>query len=122
MYKEQFHVLDKNQIEYFKSNCEIINIPVEFDIIYENQVPSTCFILIEGKVELYKGRRKTKTAPTGTFIGLKNLLNHSPVKNTYRILGPAKIISFNRTMLLEILKNEAGDFHEQISGVLHLGK
>lgn len=99
--------LDLQKITLANIKLILINHPaktatVSYDVVYEDQVPTCCFILIEGKIEIVKNKHIIGEVPANSIVGLNQILKHEPVSYTYRVIEGSELVYFDRTTLKAI--------------------
>lgn len=86
---------------------EVLTFPNDMDLIYEDHVPVTGIILLEGTLEIFKGDTIVETiVPPPTMVGVGNLINEIPVDNGCRIKAKSKVILIGKSKILDILKDK----------------
>ena len=101
------------------SNTKLINVnypatktTITHEIVYEDQIPTLCFILISGKIEALKNKTVVGEVPVNSIVGLNQILKHEMVSCTFRAIEGSEIVYFDRTTLKTISNeknNKIGD-------------
>lgn len=94
--------LSDQDLRYLISRFEPIQFTNPFDLVYEDQIPITGVILVEGDAILTKKSKPLEKILPGTVLGIHQLLNNVPVKNGCKILGQARVILLQKSEILEL--------------------
>jgi CRP-like cAMP-binding protein len=73
------------------------------EIIYEGQIPQAGYLLIEGEIHFVKRKNVFQKIYPGTLFGVTELMNHTPLKFTVRILPGSKVCILDKSTVKEIL-------------------
>ncbi|WPU63925.1 hypothetical protein [Peredibacter starrii] len=80
---------------------ETLVFPNDFDLIYENHVPPTGVVLIEGKLEILKRNKPKLEITTLQSFGIKELLKGTPLPFGCRIKANSKVMLISKSLVLE---------------------
>lgn len=97
--------LDNEQIELLKENYEVLHFSHDYDIVYENQIPTTGLALLEGEIELVKRSKVLKKITPFTLLGLYNLFHNEKTSLGCKIKMNSKIIIIGKSDLTEVINN-----------------
>ncbi|MCM2351270.1 MAG: hypothetical protein NDI69_14710 [Bacteriovoracaceae bacterium] len=103
--KENLNFLNPEDIEALKDEFEVQTFSHDFDLVYENQVPTAGIALINGELQLIRKSKVHKLINTGCLLGVNELLNHQPVKVGCRIKSNSQIVLLGKSEILSSLKN-----------------
>lgn len=104
-------------INLLKLNHKIVNVEFPFDIVYEDQVPNVCFIVISGEVNFSQKKKRIGSVPTNNIVGIKNIMDKEKSSYTYRIEKGAEIIYIDRTTIDSLCKeknNQIGNMFNKL--------
>ncbi len=73
------------------------------EIIYEGQTPQAGYLLVEGEIHFIKRKNVFQKILPGTLFGVTELMNHTPLKFTVKILPNSKVCILDRSTVKEIL-------------------
>ena len=104
--KEKLSFLNSDEIEALKEQFEVLTFPNDFDVVYENQIPSAGIALIEGEINLIKKSKVEQTLSKGCLLGINQLLMESPVRMGVRIRKNSQIVLLGKSEILNLLKNK----------------
>lgn len=77
-----------------------------FDLVYEDQVPNTGLVLLEGEANLTRRKKILDQIEPGTVLGIEQLIGNEPVKHGCKIRENAKVILLQKSDLMEILREQ----------------
>jgi signal-transduction protein with cAMP-binding, CBS, and nucleotidyltransferase domain len=103
--KETQTLLTATEIEAIKKESEVLTITSDFDIVYENHIPSTGVVLLSGKIELIKGDDRLRIEPHH-MLGVKELLNEEPSTYGFRIKADSQVVLIGKSTILNSLKDK----------------
>lgn len=70
--------LDDKNIKKIQSITTTRKFPIESDLFYEGQTPCVAYLLLEGQINLLKGRSVRSRLDSGYLIGVPELMKHEP--------------------------------------------
>jgi len=112
--KKKMKKLEPNQIKCLSENFKEIVFNNDFDFVYEEQVPNSAILLLDGELLLCKKNKIIESIHPGSLLGAYQLLHNEPVKLACKIGRKSKAILLNKTALLESLKDETSPLFEII--------
>jgi signal-transduction protein with cAMP-binding, CBS, and nucleotidyltransferase domain len=114
---EKICPLSLMEIDALKKDFEVLTFINDFDIVYEDQVPCTGIVIIEGKVEFIKNSKVQKTLHEGYLIGVYHLINEYPTTHGCRIKAKSKIILLGKSDILELKQTKNSQGHSLLKGI-----
>lgn len=120
MSKFRCQELDSNQLEKIKKNFESVDVQNDFEIIYQDHIPPTSFVLIEGEAEYFRNKRKVGVKKEGILVGLVNICHEIPIKNTWKIKSPAKIILLDKSTIFNIFSKKDSKIADFFSALIKI--
>jgi CRP-like cAMP-binding protein len=87
------------------------------ELIYEGQTPHAGYLLVEGEIHFIKRKSVFQKILPGTLFGVTELMNHTPIKFTVRILPGSKVCILDKSTVKEILESFE---QENLPGALRL--
>lgn len=98
--KEKPNLLNLGDIEILEKEFDILTFPNDFDLVYENQIPSTGVAILDGCVEMMKGSKIQDTITKGHVLGLQELLEEIPSKYGYRVKAHSKVVLIGKSQII----------------------
>ncbi|MFY7993390.1 MAG: hypothetical protein ACOVP4_08880 [Bacteriovoracaceae bacterium] len=92
-------------IDTLKNHFEVICFSNDYDFVYENQVPNTGVILIEGEIEQIKRSKVLKKISPFTVLGIYQLFHNQTVCFDFKIKKGSKVIVIGKSDLVEVISN-----------------
>lgn len=89
----------------------------EMDLIYEGQIPHAGYLLVDGEIHFIKRKNVFQKILPGTLFGVTELMSHTPLKFTVRILAGSKVCILDKSTVKEILEEFE---REKLPGALRL--
>lgn len=97
-------LLTQKDISILGQAFETLVFPNDFDLIYENHVPTAGLVLIEGKLELLK-KSKTKIEITDPhLLGISELQDGSPFPYGCRVKANSKVMLIGKSQISKIME------------------
>jgi CRP-like cAMP-binding protein len=112
--KKKMKQLDPSQIKKLSENYKEIVFNNDFDFVYEEQIPNSALILIDGEILLSRKNKIIEKIHPGSLLGAYQLLHDEPVKFACKINRKSKAILLNKTALLECLRDRTSPLFEII--------
>lgn len=104
--KENNPILSPVDVKELGKEFEILRFQTDFDLIYENQIPTAGFVVVSGSIELMKNSKVRSVIPPRNVIGLSHLLEGTPSKLGLRVKANSEIIVIGKSILLISLKKK----------------
>lgn len=98
--KDKANLLDPETLEILEQEFDTFTFPNDFDLVYENQIPSTGVAILEGTVEITKGSKVKGKYPAGYVLGLSQLLEDRPVKYGCRVKANSKVVLIGKSNIM----------------------
>jgi signal-transduction protein with cAMP-binding, CBS, and nucleotidyltransferase domain len=114
---EKICTLSLIEIDALKKDFEVLTFTNDFDIVYEEQVPCTGIVIIEGQVEFIKNSKVQETLHEGYLIGVYHLINEYPATYGCRIKAKSKIILLGKSDILGLKQTEKSQSHSVLKGI-----
>lgn len=97
--------IDPLKIDYLKSISQEKFYSIETALFYEGQIPLTAILLLDGQINLTKGKNVKLTLRSGMLLGVKELMNNAP-SMTGAIALPNTLVCFlDKSTIMEIINN-----------------
>lgn len=109
--------LSEAVIETLKGLQQPLFFQNDFDLVYESQVPSVGIVFLQGEVKLLKKRKVLDSLPTGSMIGIHNLINNTPFPMGVKICKNSSVLMLEKSTLLEALNQKSGILYQIISSL-----
>ncbi len=97
-----FEGLTKNELNLLLKYCYERKHPDKEIIFYEGDPSSALYVVMQGNVDIYKGKKKITTINTGEFFGELSLVDPSPRSATSIANEDTILVSFSKTQLEHI--------------------
>lgn len=110
--------INEKLLQLLKSKFKVEDVDFSFDIVYEEQVPNVCFIILDGNAVFLKKRKAVGKVPLNTIVGLKNILDKEPSPFTYKIEKGSKVIYLSRTAISQKCKDKANEIGNHLNKLL----
>lgn len=102
--------LTNDQIQKLKEDFEVLEFSHDFNVVYENQIPNTGVILIEGEIELTKRSKVMRKIFPLCLLGIHYLINNEQVPLGCKVKKDSKVILIGKSEILEILGNSKSKY------------
>ena len=96
-------------IDIIKDKGNIHTYSVQSDLFYEGQTPIVAYLILEGKINLVKGKKVKLILEKHHLIGVKELMEHLPSRYGAKIMPNTKVSFLDRSTILEILEHKDCD-------------
>ena len=90
--------------------------PVE--LFYEGHIPNAVFLIINGKVLLFKRKRCVSELGRGNLLGIEELLHTSQIKFCAKIGPQGQVSVLAKSDIISILHNPEDELHSLITTFL----
>lgn len=108
--KRKTKKLSVRELELLSKKFEPVSFASDSDLVYEDQVPISGLILVEGEAVLTRKKKIIDQVEPGTVLGIQQLMDNEPVRHGCRIRENAKVILLQKSDLMEILKDQDSPF------------
>lgn len=115
--KEKLNFLNPQDVEALKAEYEVLTFPNDFDLVYENQIPTAGIALIQGQIELIKRSRIHQLINSCCLLGVEHILQHRPTRLGLRIKSNSQIILLGKSEIMSLLKNQNSKVFNLIKGL-----
>lgn len=107
--KEKIIQLKPEELLKFSQSFEMLTFNNDFDLVYENQVPTAGILLLEGNIDLISNSKVVMKIHPGQLLGVTHLLNEQAVTYGCRVKANSKIILLGKSDILTYVKNKKSD-------------
>lgn len=97
--------LSHHELDLLTKKFEPVQFTNDSDLVYDNQVPNTGVVLLEGEAVLTRKKKILDPIEPGTLLGVKQLIENEPVKHGCRVRESAKVILLHKSDLKEIIED-----------------
>ncbi len=104
--KRKTKKLTDHELNLLTAKFSPISFAGDSDIVYEDQVPNTGVVLLEGEAVITRKKKVLDPIEPGTVLGVNQLMENEAVKHGCRIREKAKVILLHRSDLNEIIDDE----------------
>ena len=112
--KDLSNPLKSGELAKLINNFETLTFKNDFVLVYQNHVPSSGIVLMEGEIELIKEKRICEIVNSPHLLGIYHLLHEEPSPIGYKIKANSKIILIGKSMVLSTLKNKRSELFDLI--------
>ena len=110
--KRQLKQLTNKEIQILKRYFDTYRFQIEFNLVYEAQIPHIALVLLNGIATLQEKRKKIGEVPPGTLLGLHQVLTNSPSKQGLRLASGAEVVLILKSQLMEVLNNKRSEAYQ----------
>lgn len=115
--KEKASLLNPTDIEILEREFETLTFPNDFDLVYENQIPSTGVAILEGTVELIKNSKVFAKFDANYLLGLNHLIHETPARYGMRVKANSKVILLGKSQIMNSVKNRRSVLYKMLRAV-----
>ncbi len=110
--KKKLKKLTADQLSALKSQFSSLLFSNPFHLVYENQIPNTGVILIDGEAHLTRRNKGLLRLEPGSMVGVHELVHNEPVKYGCQIKENAEVILLQKSDVLNALSDEESLLHQ----------
>lgn len=107
--KEKIIQLKPEELLKISQSFERHTFKNDFDLVYENQIPSAGILLLEGSIDLISNAKVVMKIYPGHLLGVTHLMNAQPVTYGCRVKANSQIILLGKSDILTYVKNKKSD-------------
>jgi hypothetical protein len=100
--KRKMKKLSPPELAYLEGRYEPMLCCGSFDLVYEDQIPNTGVVLLEGEAVLTRKKRVVESVEPGTAMGLQELLRNEPVRHGFKVHVNARVILLQKSDLIDL--------------------
>lgn len=104
--KQNVQAIFPEDIAKLKKEFEVLTFPSDMELVYEEHVPLTGIILIDGTLEIFQGDKIIESIKPPHMIGVANLVHQIPVQFGCRVKANSQVILIGKSKILDILKDK----------------
>jgi len=104
--KKKFKILSSDEMDVLKARFDTFTFNRDTDLVYENQIPNTGVVLVDGELNLFKRSKILEKINSSVALGVYQLVNDEPVKIGIKVKSPSEVILLNKSEIREILNQE----------------
>lgn len=104
--KQNVQAIFPEDLAKLKKEFEVFTFPSDMELAYEEHVPLTGIILINGVLEIFDGEKVVETINPPHMVGVANLVNEIPVQYGCRVKANSQVILIGKSKILDILKDK----------------
>lgn len=98
--------LSPEQLDILQERFGPVSFSGPVDLVYEDQIPHSGVVLLEGEAVLTRKKKIIETVEPGTLMGVHQLINNEPVRHGCKLRHNARVILLHRSDLLELLDED----------------
>ncbi len=96
--------LTEEQVSNLKKEFEVLQFEEDTMLFYENQIPQTGLVLIEGEIEVLKKSKVQKIIYPFTIIGINQIINNIPSLLGHRVRTKSRIMVLAKSEIKKLLQ------------------
>jgi CRP-like cAMP-binding protein len=100
---EEHCYLSREEIERLKPKVELVQYNSADELVYQGHFPKVAYVLLEGEIELYKGKRKIDTVFPYCLFLARELLENKTVGCSYRVTPGTCALILDKSTLQELI-------------------
>lgn len=97
--------LNENELSRLTQELGTIYFPQDFHFAYQKQIPNAGIVLLKGEILLLKNKKISERIGPGILLGMRNLLQETPLKSSWYILKDSEVIILNKSQILDGIKD-----------------
>ena len=71
-------------------------------LFYEGQIPIAGYLILDGSIQVSKKKKFKKLLPSGSLIGVNELINKIPIQMSAEVFPNTEICFLDKTTLMEV--------------------
>lgn len=100
-----FHRLTAEEVAHILKGGKVFDYPQGKTIFYEGQLGSAMFVLLSGRVGLYRKNKEIAVLKPGDVFGEMAVLNQSPRCASAVALTEVRVVTFDERQITEMLES-----------------
>jgi hypothetical protein len=104
--KKKIKKLTTSEIQILKDRFNSHKFHNDCDLVYEDQIPNTGIVLVEGQIALLKKKKIDTTIEPGTLLGVNNIIRNEPSTLRCKVVGNSELIILNKSEILAALNDK----------------
>jgi signal-transduction protein with cAMP-binding, CBS, and nucleotidyltransferase domain len=112
--KKKMKKLNDRIISLLRSKYQPVRFNSDFDLVYENQIPNTGIVLLEGEAALIHRKKELEKIEPGSHFGIHELVHDEPVKYGCQVKGNSEVILLPKSEVFSALNDQENPLHEII--------
>jgi len=104
--KKKMKKLSTLEITALKNKFEPLKFSNTFHIVYENHIPQSGVLLIDGHATLTKSQKSVQQVEPGTILGVLELVNEEPVEYGCKLEKDSEVILLQKSDIKEEMNNK----------------
>jgi signal-transduction protein with cAMP-binding, CBS, and nucleotidyltransferase domain len=109
--KKNIKKLTSQELAILKKHFKPIKFNHSFNLVYEEQVPNTGIVLLDGGLDILRKKKVEESIAPGNLLGLHQLLHNEPVKRGCQIRKDSEVIMIQKSDVLEALEDEDSELY-----------
>jgi signal-transduction protein with cAMP-binding, CBS, and nucleotidyltransferase domain len=105
--KRNMKKLSDEELSYLEGQFGALEFNSACDLVYEDQIPNTGIVLLNGEAVLTRKKRIIDSIERGSLYGLYELLNNEPVRHGCKVQGNARVILLQKSDLMDLSKEDS---------------
>lgn len=104
--------LKSSEVNLLKSMFRPLKFSRTFNLVYEDQIPHTGILFLNGEANLTRKNKIIENIDHGVIWGIEQLLHNVPSKFGLQIIRDSEVILIPKSALLEAIKDENSFFYQ----------
>ncbi len=105
-------------IDKIKEFCPVRKFTVNSPLFYEGQIPIVAYLIVTGKISLYKTKKIKNIIKEGNIVGFNELMTNSPSKLNAEVSGESSLCFLDKSTMIEILKFENSEISNLLNSII----
>ncbi len=101
--------LSVEQVQLLKERFPPLTYHAPVELFYEGHIPNAVFLIVEGKVLLFKRKKYFHEIGNGKLLGIEELIHKSQIKFCARVKSNSKVSILAKSDLLSILADPSDE-------------
>jgi CRP-like cAMP-binding protein len=101
--------LNPSTIAKIREFSPVRKFSVTSPLFYEGQVPIVAYLVIAGRISLFKNKKVKNIVKEGNLIGVNELMTNSPSKMNAEVSADSSLCFLDKSTMLEIMNFEKSE-------------
>lgn len=97
-----YKTLKKEELQLLLPHCEVLHFPLEFSLIYENQIPIIGIVLVKGEIELRKNSTLVERISHPALLAWSQFLDQKPLRQECVVMERSEVLLIGKADVLSL--------------------
>lgn len=107
-------------IDKIKEFCPVMKFTVNSPLFYEGQVPIVAYLIITGRISLFKTKKIKNIIKEGNIVGLSELITNSPSQLNGEVSSESSLCFLDKSTMIELLKFENSEISTFLKSIIDM--